>query len=647
LTGLALTLVAGALQRAGRGRDIVPFLSGIADLFAPPHRYYAPGSNLGDILFRFPFLNVPLIKGALADKEQDDGISLVLRYAQRIDDNLNWIIDDNAVAGLLAHPQINTFGPFKYDRAWILAQQESIRGLGSMEGQRQRVVDFDQIFLENALMVEQPERGLPILGPNGQPDGALLARAHLEDLGFNAVCLLAALGRNDDALTLARHMIRRGFDQQWRFKLKYAAEKPWIQKMRQNDWLAAISETPEYKTFLEGHVQWTQLDPDDPGQTAICSVREGAWGGKKKTKCFISRKPIMPGEPVIRIRRMRGQSGYDDFDIASVDGVEGSAWKAAVEQFQSNTVPLRVLFGPTHNCGVKWDDPEISAFHYDTVASPDTIDIARAVTVVAACHPPPIRRTWVKGPARADRYRLAFDPWAGDRSHGEPLTLIWFLIKAGYRDKILTEVARLPASDADKVFAMLATFDDIVLREAAAKHFALPDLPAMMDLIFSSRLTSEQHIDFAAYGRDNSRYRSAIARAMRCYGLHIYSNSAPTANWFLMGLEHFIMAHGCRLLLLLTHHPEDDEVLAEMIATGWLPDGVSLGGYDAYDNTAHYYYRAASLHLALNFPERFSAWMDRAWIRDRLTMAVDHETFRLLDKLQKPTTRKAGKAGAK
>jgi hypothetical protein len=175
-----------------------------------------------------------------------------------------------------------------------------------------------------------------------------------------------------------------------------------------------------------------------------------------------------------------------------------------------------------------------------------------------------------------------------------------------------------------------------VLREAAAKHFALPDLPAMMDLIFSSRLTLEQHIEIAAYGRDNPRYRSAIAHAMRSYGLHIYSNSAPTANWFLMELEHFIMAHGCRLLLLLTHHPEDDEVLAEMIATGWLPDGVSLGSYDAYDNTAHYYYRAASLHLALNFPERFSAWMDRAWIRDRLTMAVDRETFRLLDNLNNP-----------
>ena len=123
---------------------------------------------------------------------------------------------------------------------------------------------------------------------------------------------------------------------------------------------------------------------------------------------------------------------------------------------------------------------------------------------------------------------------------------------------------------------------------------------------------------------------------MQSYGLHIYSNSAPTANWFLMELEHFTMAHGSRLLLLLVHHPEDDEVLSKMIETGWLPDGVSSGGYDAYGNTAHYYYRAASLHLALNFPERFPAWMDRPWIRASLTMAVDRETFRLLEKLNKP-----------
>jgi hypothetical protein len=633
LTGIAMMLVAGALQKAGRCREINAFLNEISDLFAPPHRFYRPGSNLGDILFWFPFLNVPLIKGALADQEQHDAVSLLNRYDDSNDAKVDWIFDDPAVAQVLSHLRAADFGPYQFDRGWMLEHQEAVRALGPLEKHRQSVVDFDQLFLENALLVEQPERGLQILGPHGQLDDAFLARAHLEHLGFNAVCLLAALGRNEEALALARHMVRRGYGQKWRFNLKSAADMPWTQKMRQNVWLAAISKTPEYEVFLETHVKWKQLNPNNPSQTAICSVRKGTWGGKKKSKCFISRGPIMPGDPIIRIRRMRGQSGYDDFDIASVEGVTESGWKLAVDNFENNTVPLELMFGPTHNCGVRWDDPDISAFHYDTVASAGALDVARAVAVVAACNPPPIRRMWTKGPERHEQYHLAFDPWAGDRCHGEPLTLIWMLIKAGHRNQILTEAARLAPRAADKVFAMLAIFDDSVLRSAAAKHFAIPELPSIMELIFSSRLTLEQHILIADFGRDHPRYRAGIVAAMQSYGLHIYSNSAPTANWFLMGLEHFTTAHGCKLLLLLVHHPEDDKVLEEMIATGWLPDGVSSGAYDAYDNTAHFYYRAASMHLALNFPERFSAWMDRPWVRASLTMAVDRESFRLLDKL--------------
>lgn len=641
LAGLCAMLVSGALQQAGRGREIDPFLNQIADLFAPAHRYYRPGSNLGDFLFRFPFLNVPLLKGALAGKDQDDAISLFIRYGDGKDAKLDWIVDDPSIAAILAHPRAHEYGPFRYDRAWVLEHQEAARALGPMDGRLQRVVDFDQMFLESALMIGQPERGLSILGPNGQPDDAFLARAHLEHLGFNAVCLLAALGRNGEALKLARHIVRRGYRLRWRFDLKAAAGMGWTQEMRQNEWLAELAGTPDYKAFCASDIQWVQHDPNDATQTPVCSVREGNWGGKKKTKCFISRTAIMPGDAVTRIRRMRGCNGFDDFDIASKAGLRASPWQPALDEFEANSVPLARMFGLTHNCGVNWHDPDISAFHYDTVAGPETVDIARAVAIIAAHDPPPVRRTWVKGPERHDRYHLAFDPWAADCGHGEPLTLVWFLIKAGYRDSILAEVARLPAAGAGKVFAMLATFDDPVLRAAAAQHFALPELPAMMATVFASRLTLEQHLAIAAFGRDHTRYRQAIACAMQSYGLHLYSNYAPTADWALLGLEHYGMAHGCRLLLLLTHRPEDDAVLAAMIETGWLPDGVSAGAVDAYQHTAHYYYRTASLHVALDAPGRFAVWMDRSWIKTSLTMAVDRETFRLLETLSKAAKKRA------
>ena len=116
--------------------------------------------------------------------------------------------------------------------------------------------------------------------------------------------------------------------------------------MRQNEWLGPLSETPEYKAFLDSDIQYRNVDEKDPAQTPICSVREGTWGGKKKTKCFISKTAIQPGDAITRIRRMRGCHGFDDFDIASKAGIAGSGWQAALREFETNTVPLRRLLGP-------------------------------------------------------------------------------------------------------------------------------------------------------------------------------------------------------------------------------------------------------------------------------------------------------------
>jgi hypothetical protein len=648
LTGVALMLVAGALVEMGRGREIIPFISGISDLFAPPHRYYAPGSNLSDILSRFPFLDVPLTRGAIVDREQRDAVLLCLRYAGHSSNGTNqWIFGEPAVAAMLAHPAASASGPWAFDRAWLLEQQEQIRAIAPLDGRLERSVEFDQLLLENALLIEQPERGLPAFGLNGIPDAEFLTRAHLKHLGFNAVCVLAALKRDDEAIALARHISRRGYGLRWRFKLEQAAETPWTQAMRQNEWLAALSETPDYKAFLASDIQWAGHDANDPVQTAICSVREGIWGGKKKTKCFISKASIQPGESVIRIRRMRGCSGFDDFDVASKAGIAGSVWQAALDAFETNAVPLQRMLGTTRYSVVSWDVPEISAFHYDTVPNPERVDIARAVAIIAAHNPPPIRRTWIKGPERKDRYHDAFDPRAGDEGHGEPLTLLWFLMKAGYRETILAETARLPATAADKVFAMLATFDDPALRAAAAKHFGLPDLPALMELVFAPRLNLEQHIAIADFGRDHPRFRTGIAVAMQSYGLHLYSNYQPTANWFLSGLEHYTMGHGCQLLFFLIHHPEDDPVLAKMIKTGWLPDGVSAGAFDAYGNVSTFYFRAASLHIGLNHLGRFTTWMQQCWLDPKKADTKGRETFRAIDALRKRLAKKTSKSRGK
>jgi hypothetical protein len=259
LTGVGLMLVAGALERARRGLEIVPFFSAISDLLAPPHRYYAPGSNLSDILYRFPFLNVPLIRGAFIYKEQMDAVTLILKYHQRCDDDLTWILNEPTSVHVMAHPAVAGFGPFHYDRAWLLDQQEKVRDIGPLDDRLESVVEFDMLSLENALLLEQPLRGRPIIEELGRLSEAFLARAHLEHLGFNAVCLLAALERNNDAMALARHIVRRGYSQKWRFNLESAKQRPWIQKTRQNDWLVSLSEMPEYQAFLASDIQPSSL----------------------------------------------------------------------------------------------------------------------------------------------------------------------------------------------------------------------------------------------------------------------------------------------------------------------------------------------------------------------------------------------------
>ena len=115
----------------------------------------------------------------------------------------------------------------------------------------------------------------------------------------------------------------------------------------------------------------------------------------------------------------------------------------------------------------------------------------------------------------------------------------------------------------------------------------------------------------------------------------------------LSGLEHYGLGHGCQLLFFLIHHPEDDPVLAEMIEPGWLPDGVSTGGYDAYGNSAHYYYRAASLHVASTRPIALMHGWIVPWIKTTLTMAVDRQTFKLLDAVRKRGSKKPSKPRAK
>jgi hypothetical protein len=361
-------------------------------------------------------------------------------------------------------------------------------------------------------------------------------------------------------------------------------------------------------------------------------VRDGVLGGTKKRRCWLTKKLIAPGDPIVLFRRLHEHAHDGDFDIAGKAAFESSPWAHARKQFETDAIPLNALL-PRQRYPSSWRASEIAAFHYDVARDPAAFDLDHATRIIAAHAPRKIRLNWQQGP---NTRTLAFKPFAADDGHGDAVDFTWRLLKAGFGNELFRRVSNLPPAQADKVFAMLAVFDRKDCRFAAAGHFGLSDLPAMMALAFSERPALKAHLAMADFGHENPHWRAGVASATQAYALHLYSNYHPGADWFLQDLEHFSRGRCCQLLFFLIHHPEDDEVLTTMIEKEWLPMHVGDGAYDAYGNARSFYYRAAVLNRMLHAPERFDFWLHAEWVNKYCDGAKDRETRRLVEQWRKP-----------
>lgn len=628
LAGMAAMLVAGALNRAGRAAEVEPLFAGLAEPFAADWHVHGAEAAIRSLLGYFHCLWVPWIEAALARRDQGALVAMLTGCKEERGHAgaPDWALADPSVADLAQHAKTATYGPFDLEPGWLFDRQERALALGPLDHRLEQVQAFEAQFLAGALEAGQPARALPLvearLGLYLDP----AVPGHAE-FGFLAACVLAALGRSEAAIAAARALARRGYGQLWRFDLDKVESAYWA------PWLGPVAMLPAYQAFLRENVIGRALDGQDPAIMPLCALRDEIWGGKRQQRCTLTRAPIRPGDPVVRMRRLFAANPSGELDIAAAAAFAAPGWQRARAQFEAERIPVAALFPPSARLRDYWDAPAVAAFHHDVAKDPGALDIGRAVALVADHAPPPIRRHWIKGTSSADRWP-AFDPWAGDDGHGDAVNLVWRLIKAGHRADILQHAAVLPPAKADKLFAMLAAFDDAALRDAAASHFGTPELPAIMALAFGERLSVEDHLTLAGFGDAHPRYRAAIVAAMRAYALHLYSNYHPGANWFLQGLGHFTRGHGCQLLFFLIHHPEEDAVLATMLEQGWLPAGDPTGGFDAYDNARPFYLRTALFHLALHAPDRLAAWLAQGWIRERCRMAKDRDSFRLIERLR-------------
>lgn len=637
LVGILTAMMAGALIRAERPDEVEKVLECVADLFAPGHRYYVRGTNFGDLANAFPYLHLSTVRASLATADYATAFSVMLMIDDMLRRELHWVLqDDPTLAPILAHPAIDFYGPFSIERDWLLDRQDEILAGFKPDRNLIQTYDFEEFLIFNALLTEQPRRALPViesrglLGPLDVATVGSCGRGHLE---FNAVCVLAALGRFDEALSLARAMVQYGYGTIWRFDLENASNMAWTQDTRQNEWLAALAQTPAYHAFLDDYVRQRHFQEDDAAFNPLCAMRQDIWDSKKKKRCWLSKRLISSGEPVVRTRRLFTRASDGDFDIAAKEAFDTSTWSMAGKQFAGDAIPLSSLFPhPSLSRLHDWDDPKLARFCWDVGRNPASFNLDQAIGIIADHQPNSIRREWIQGKFV---YAPAFKPVLNDRGHGEAINFVWRLLKAGYAQDLFERMSRLPPDKADKVFAMLVMFDREDCRQAAAVHFALPDLPETIEQAFSERPSLETHLALADYGDRHQRWRSGLVAAMRAYALHLYSNYHPGADWFLEGLEHFSRARCCQLLFFLIHHPEDDPVLATMIEMEWLPTGVGVGAFDAYGNTRAFYYRTVVLNRMLHAPGQLEFWLNSPWLLYYCSGAKDRETRRLVERWQK------------
>lgn len=655
IAGLAAVLLTRAFLRSGAPEAVAPFLSAFAVRWAkapPPAALERapwlaarvsgqrplsdPEDALDYLRISYPYLEGVFIELAAARGDQAEFVSRICAFASYRRQKNDARGQGPLAADIAERVEAERYGPFRYDPGFVLEKQLGTFRLGPLDGQLETVRAFEALALENALLSRQPARVLPLIDER--------LEAHLsgpiadgEHFVFNAICVLSVLGAFDRALDAARRLIRRGYGLPWRF-LKDRSDRSardWTREMGQDEWLALLHALPAYDAFLAEYVLAPPSPPEGPALTPPCAVHDGVLGGKASKRCFISGKTVVPGTGIVRVRRLRGISAESDFNLADKAAFEASDWQAARVALETCTMPVDWLFPDPRLQHGTWDSPHVAAFCFDVARAPQKLDIRRAVDLLAAFEPPPMRFLWT--PERY-QWREPFAPCAGDDMHGDAARLAWRLVRTGHGAEMLRHASALPQIEGDKLVALLATFDIPDLRAGAARHFGLPDLPEIMHLVFASRLTFEDHLRLADYGSAHPRFRAAMVAAMRAYGVHLYSNSHVTVDWFLQGLEHYAYAHGCQLLFFLIHHPQEDPVLAKVLETGWLPRNHNT--YDGYDNAAPFYLRAAMFHVALHQPDALDVWVDSARLRDISTMAKDRETFRLMEAHRK---KKAGR----
>ncbi len=437
--------------------------------------------------------------------------------------------------------------------------------------------------------------------------------------------MLARAGRAAEAVAAARELVRRGYWGLWRLARDAADRHGWVEASGQREWLASLEDAPSYLAFRAQYI-----DPPCDMSGAVVpgpfrSLHRGTLGGKARKRCKVSGRLMEPGEPVVRFRLYHDLQP-DEPHFAAQDAFDASALAPWRDKHERDGYALFDFARVRRRLSAHaFEHPDVARFVFDA-AEGAPFDPDRFLDLVAQPYVLPMRFTWIGEDGAEDA--PPDGPSVNDAQAGEFVNLAVLALRCGHAPALFARLAERPREHADPVMALLATLGRADCRAAAAVHFGLPDLPAVMDTVFAARPTLDGMLWLAAYGRDQPRFAEALAGALARYNLHIYSNGQPQADWWMQDLEHYACAKCCQLLYLFASCPWRVPVLASVIGRRQLVDGVRLRGFDGYDNASAFFWRTAVTNRMLHAPDELPCWLEDPWMARRVRGATLREAKR-------------------
>ncbi len=523
--------------------------------------------------------------------------------------------------------------PLQFDETWLFTRRSVVIASGSLNERRTYAWRLYADHLLAALRRDALAEALALVAAKAEAARRICDAGHeTGNYHFNVLCVLAHAGRTADAVAAARELVRRGYWGLWRLARDAADRHGWVEASGQRDWLASLEDAPAYRAFRAHYID----PPYDVSGTVVPgpfrSLHRGTLGGKARKRCKVSGRLITPGEPVVRFRLYHGPQS-DEPHLAAQDAFEASAMAPWCDKHERDGYALSDLARVRRRLSAhRFEHPDVARFVFDA-AEGTPFDPDSFLHLVAQPDVLPMRFTWVGEHGAEDA--PPDGPNVNDAQAGEFVNLLVLALRCGHGPALFARLAERSREEADPMMAMLATLGRADCRAAAAKHFGLPDLPAVMDTAFTARPTPDDMLRLADYGRDQPRFAEALGGALARYNLHIYSNGQPQADWWLQDLEHYAYAKCCQLLYLFASCPWHVPVLADVIERRQLVDGVRLRGFDGYDNASAFFWRTAVTNRMLHAPNELPRWLDDPWMARRVCGATLREAKRQVAAYQK------------